>query len=280
MIPKRISILLIALIACAVTFMAYAESDGTTITINSNVTLPVTVKPNGGSAFTLHQRNYTTSTRISDAVFTDGNGNRCMYDHRTAHVGGNVHHYYTVTRAYTLSSSSSYDNGGSYSSNDSSGKRYVDPEFSDAFVSGMNVYNQGHPFLALGAGMSMSCGEFIRAKITTGGLFGLLVSASVGKDCFFDEEYSNKISWNAGLGLRFGSPNTDYSVNVLLGRTPWHPDLGVICNFEVEHFFGRAKRFGIFGNIGVAAYDLGGDGKDAKAHFDFMAGVAIKLWQK
>ena len=276
---KHITFLIVAFMASAVSFTALAEGDGSTFTISSNVALPVRVKPNGKSAFNIYQRSYTTSQRIADATITDAKGNHCMTTHSVSHSGGNVHHYWEITGVYSSSSSSSYDDGGSYSSNATTPST-TGQNLARSIGIGMSIPCEGHPFIALGTGLSMSCGEFVRAKFVTGGVAGLVLSGSVGKDWIFNKEYSDKLSWNAGLGIRFGDPNTDISINMLLGRTPWHPDLGLILNLELEHFFGRAKRFGVFGNIGVAATDLGGDGTKAKAHFDFMAGVAVKLWQK
>ena len=275
---KRIYFVIISLIACAVTFTAHAESDGTTITINSNVTLPVTVKPNGGSAFTLHQRSYTTSNRISDAVFTDGNGNRCMYDHRTAHVGGNVHHYYTVTRAYSSSSSSS-----SSANNPSSSGSGLNIAGKMGEIGRNWVHRdcEGHPYLALGVGLSKSCGEFVRLKWTHGGDFGLVLSGAVGKDWAFKEEFSDKLSWNVGAGVRYSNEMNEFEWNLLVGRTPWHPDPAIIMNLEYAHYFGDSKFFGVFGNIGFAGTNLSPDkGDKAKAYFDFAVGVAVKLWQR
>lgn len=260
---------------------AFAETDGTTITISSNVILPVRVKPNGGRFFTIYQRSYTTSARIADATFTDGNGNRCMYSHRTAHVGGNVHHYYEITGVYSSSSyNDSYSGSSSYGNENGNQFSEAGRNLVTSAFTGMSIPCKGHPFLALGVGMSKSCGEFARLKFATGGVAGLVLSGSVGKDWIFKEAYQEKLSWNAGFGLRFGDANSDMELNMLVGRTPWHPDIALIVNIECEHFFGDAKRFGIFGNIGCAVTDMGGDGKDAKAHFDFMVGVAVKLLQK
>ncbi len=269
---KIILVLLISLLP----FSAFAESDGTTITISSNVELPVTCKPNGRSAFSIYQRSYTTTTRIADATFTDGRGRRCMSRHSTAHTGGNVHHYYEITGVY--SSSSSY-NGNSSSNNSNSSFAEAGRNLTETVVTGMSIPCKGHPFLAFGAGLSKSCGEFARIKFVTGGVAGIVLSASIGKDWIFKEDYADKLSWNAGFGLRFGDPNTDISINILLGRTPWHKDIALITNLELEHYFGDARRFGVFGNIGVAATNMGGDGK-AKAYFDFSVGVAFKLWQR
>jgi len=103
----------------------------------------------------------------------------------------------------------------------------------------------------------------------------------MGKDWIFKEEYANKLSWNVGAGLRISNANNDFEWNLLVGRTPWHPDVALMMNLEYEHFFGDAKRFGVFGNIGFAGTNLEHPkGEKAKAYFDFMAGFAVKLWQR
>jgi len=259
---------------------AFAESDGTTITINSGVKLPVTVKPNGGQAFTINQRSYTTSTRIADAVFHDGNGNRCHYDHRTAHVGGNVHHYYTVTKAYPSSNSSDSSSDNSSSTSNSSSGLSIANTMIDWGHNWVYMECEGHPYLALGIGLSKSCGEFVRLKWTHGGDFGLVLSGAVGKDWAFKEEYADKLCWNVGAGVRYSNEHNEFEWNLLVGRTPWHPDCAIMMNLEYAHYFGDSKRFGVFGNIGFAGTNLSHDKDDkAKAYFDFSVGVAVKLWQ-
>lgn len=283
---NRVSYITAIIMLLVVSLPCYADcSDGTTFTISSNVNLPVTIKPNGKSAFKIYQRNYTTSQRIADATITDVNGNRCMYRHSKEYCSGNVHHYFEITGIYS-SSTSSYDNDSSsdnssfYDNNSSSSTSELAHNLvSSAFV-GMSIPCEGHPYISIGGGMSKSCGEFLRVKFVTGGVAGIALSGSVGKDWVFDEEYADKLSWNAGLGLRFGDENNDITINILVGRTPWHPEIALMANLEYEHFFGDAKRFGLFGNIGVATTDLSGDGTKAKGHFDFMVGCAVKLWQK
>jgi len=273
--------LLLGLIALVVSLSAFAESDGTTITVSSNVALPVHVKPNGGSAFTIYQSSYTTSKRIADAVFHDAKGNRCHYRHSTNHQGGNVHHYYHITSVYSSPSygdDSSYDEGGSSSTN--SDTRIAD-RMADLGRTWIPSDCNGHPYLALGIGLSKSCGEFARLKWTHGGSAGLVLSGSIGKDWVFKEEYADNICWNVGAGFRYSTENNEFEWNLLVGRTPWHPDAAIMMNLEYAHYFGDSKFFGVFGNIGFAATNLSHDNGDkAKAYFDFMVGFAVKLWQK
>ncbi len=269
---------ILTIMVMLITLTAYAETDGTTITISSNVALPVRVKPNGGSAFTISSRSYTTSKRIADAVFHDANGNRCMYDHRTNHSGGNVHHYYRITGVYSSSSSSSSSYEGS--SSDMSGNTSIAARLTDFGRNWIPDDCKGHPYLALGLGISKSCGEFARLKWTHGGSIGMVISGSIGKDWLFKEDYCDKLCWNAGAGVRFSNENNEIEWNLLVGRTPWHPDPAIMMNLEYAHYFGDSKFFGVFGNIGFAGTNLDDDDSDAKAYFDFMVGVAIKLWQR
>ncbi len=269
----KVRILLCCVISLVFSLSAFAESDGTTITISSNVTLPVQVKPNGKRAFYLYQRSYTTSTRIADAMFHDAKGNLCMVRHTTSHSGGNVHHYYQITGVYS-SSSHSYEESSSISSNQHTSIADIITDFGHRLIP---IDCKGHPYLALGLGISKSCGEFARLKWTHGGNAGMVISGSIGKDWLFKEEYCDDICWNVGAGVRFSNENNEFEWNLLVGRTPWHPDPAIMMNLEYAHFFGESKFFGLFGNIGFAGTNLG---DDAKAYFDFMAGVAIKLWQK
>lgn len=274
---KRISFIFVLLI-CAVTFAAHAESDGSTFTISSNVALPVTVKPNGKSAFKIYSRSYTTAERIANATITDANGNRCMTHHTYSHSGGNVHHYWKITGVYSSSSS-----------NSSSGNSYTSETHNTGIADIMSEWGRnwipydcnGHPYLALGLGVSKSCGEFARLKWTHGGSAGLVLSGSIGKDWIFKEEYADKILWNVGAGVRFSNENNEFEWNLLVGRTPWHPDPAILMNLEYAHYFGESKFFGLFGNIGFAGTNLSStNGDKAKAYFDFSIGVAIKLWQR
>lgn len=277
---RLISHIVAILLMCIATCQAAAQ---TTFTISSKVALPVHVKVNGGGSLSISQREYTTSQSIPNATITDAYGNRCMV--RQSHhyrSGQGTHYYYQITGTYSSSSSSSssYDSGGqSYSDNsDRYGISSAAQNLAHSAYLGSSIPCEGHPYFSLGAGISRSVGEFVRAKFVTGGVAGFVISGSVGKDWIFDTDYNDKLSWNAGLGVRFGDPNNDISWNILVGRTPWHPKVGIITNLEYEHFFGDAKRFGVFGNIGFAGTGL--DDKKAKAHFDFMVGCAVKLWQK
>lgn len=274
---RLISHIVAILLMCIATCQAAAQ---TTFTISSKVALPVHVKVNGGGSLSISQREYTTSQSIPNATITDAYGNRCMV--RQSHhyrSGQGTHYYYQITGTYS-SSSSSYDSGGSRydDSSGSYGLRSTGEKLAETVGRGVLIPCEGHPYFSLGAGMSRSVGEFVRAKFVTGGVAGFVISGSVGKDWIFDTDYNDKLSWNAGLGVRFGDPNNDVSLNALVGRTPWHPKVGLIANLEYEHFFGDAKRFGVFGNIGFAVTGL--DEKKEKEYFDFMVGCAVKLWQK
>lgn len=276
---KRFTILFVALIACAVTFAAYAESDGSTFTISSKVELPVTVKPNGKSSFKIYQPTYTTSQRIADATITDAHGNKCMTRHSTAHVGGNVHHYWEITGVYSTSPSSGSSYSESYSGGGSGGSSSdFAQSLASTWVSGSFLPVDGYPCIALGVGMSRFAGEFARIKWSIGGFTSLVLQGSVGKDFIFNLPNKDKLAWNVGAGLRIGEDHHDVNINLLFGETPLCENYGLLMNAEYEYYFGDAKRFGIFGGLGVVLGDT--KKKDPDSFFDFHVGIAVKLWQK
>lgn len=204
-----------------------------------------------------------------------------MYTQKTSKSlssNGYVHHYFTVTGTYSSSSSgdSSYSSSGSSSSSGGSSNAYS--QFAQVWRSGGGISVDGYPCVALGVGMSRFTGEFARVKWSIGGFTSFELQASIGKDLIFNLPNKNKLAWNAGFGLRVGEDHHDVNVNILIGETPLCENHGVLMNAEYEYYFGDAKRFGVFGGLGLVLGNF--KSEEPEVFFDFHLGVSVKLWQR
>ena len=150
---------------------------------------------------------------------------------------------------------------------------------------GLHLSVTGYPNLAVQAGISRFSGEFLRMKLCLGGMGGLVVYGTVGKDWIWNLPNKEKIAWNVGLGYYFAWESTygecaNNAINATLsfGETPTVRNYGLMVDIQYDHWFGERGIFGIFGSAGVGI----GDTKDKNGRFiwDISAGIAVKLWQK
>lgn len=157
--------------------------------------------------------------------------------------------------------------------------------FANASMEAMSISVEGYPNVCFRFGMSRFAGEFVQLKWSTGGMGGLGLFTSVGKDWIYDLPNKNKLAWNVGFDIYFAWESTSsvyannaFSFGLAFGETPIIKNYGVMTNFEYQHWFGETGRYGLFGSVGLGLGDT--KDKNGKAIWDVSAGIAIKLWQR
>ena len=150
---------------------------------------------------------------------------------------------------------------------------------------GVCIPVNGYPNIAMQAGISRFSGEFLRMKFCVGGMGGLVIYGTVGKDWIWNLPNKEKLAWNAGLGYYFawgwsydGCANNAFNASLSFGETPTIKNYGLMVDVQYDHWFGEKGIFGIFGSLGAGW----GDTKDPEGRFiwDLSVGIAVKLWQK
>lgn len=151
-------------------------------------------------------------------------------------------------------------------------------------TSGRDV--EGVPYIGVFGGMSHAYGEFGRLRFCFPGMSGFDLFGGVGKEYLFNSDWKDRMTWHVGLGYYFTDAvitgNYYDSLNILsidlvVGRTPLCEDVAIMAQFEWDHFFGEAKRFGVFGAVGFGFGEL--DRDEPKILWDVSLGVAVKLYQ-
>ena len=150
---------------------------------------------------------------------------------------------------------------------------------------GLSIHVNGYPNLAAQLGISRFSGEFLRMKLCLGGMGGLVLYGTVGKDWIWNLPNKEKIAWNVGLGYYFAwassfgiCANNAFNATLSFGETPTVKNYGLMVDIQYDHWFGERGIFGIFASAGLGI----GDTKDRDGIFiwDISAGIAVKLWQK
>ncbi|MDD6869567.1 MAG: hypothetical protein PUE25_10530 [bacterium] len=147
-------------------------------------------------------------------------------------------------------------------------------------------HGAGIPYLGFFAGASHLNGEFVRLKTCFPGITGFNAFGGVGKEYIFNGEYSKDMTWHAGLGyyatdaLLSGyeeDTKNILSIDIYAAKTAYYKDPVLAAQFEWDHFFGDAKRFGVFGAVGFGFGDLDADEPDLL--WDVTVGVSIKIFK-
>lgn len=134
----------------------------------------------------------------------------------------------------------------------------------------------GVPYLGFEAGLSHFRGEHIGLKAA---LMGFNVFGGVGKEWVFKNHTDKDLFWYAGAGYFFGDTfdgTGEASIDITVGQSPICPDVSIIGSISMGYFFGRSKRFGVKGTLGLGAGNL--DRDEPKFIWEYGAGIIIKIF--
>ncbi|MCC8039413.1 MAG: hypothetical protein LIP02_14985 [Bacteroidales bacterium] len=134
----------------------------------------------------------------------------------------------------------------------------------------------GIPYLGVELGWSRFRGEHAGLKV---GLMGFNLFGGVGKEWIFTNHADKSLLWYAGCGYLFGDiydGSGESSIDITVGQSPLCHDIGIMGSFSLGYFFGRTKRFGVKGTLGVGGGNL--DQDEIKFLWEVGVGVVVKLW--
>lgn len=150
---------------------------------------------------------------------------------------------------------------------------------------------EGYPNILIAAGLSRAYGEFIRFKWYLGGIGGYVLYGGIGKDWLFNGANKEQLSWHLAIGYFFAlnyETNQDISVGVCYAETPVLTGGTLNLDLTYSYYFGKTKRFGLFGGGAFGVGNVKGVFKEQKTNEKFLGkpvwdlhfGVALKLWQE
>lgn len=151
------------------------------------------------------------------------------------------------------------------------------------------VATSGGSQLLLRGAFGRAWGTFGRVEGRFGSSVALAVYGGLGKDLVWKLDNKDKLSWHAGLGVVFALDEdvqncaSDINVGLTYGETPAYENKALLLELGFDHFFGKSRRFGLFGSAGFGLGNFNEDIKDwffDNRHYvwDVTAGIAIRLF--
>ena len=260
--------------------------------MRGEVCAPVTLKTSKGSFVVRSGDRIDGNLQIHSA--TDANGNDIMdltADKTSVGTGKATVREYIFSTLYPTQSNNSGNND--YSTHSSSGSTIADGMSNLARNFQQRTYTSrpvaGYPCLLLELGLSRMYGEFVRLRGCIGGDYGFQIYGGVGKDWVFNGDNKGKLSWHAGMlyyAVGGEDENQQFDLGITVSETPVVAGLALSFDLGYRYFFGRTKRFGLFGGTGFGVGNLKecckerprGEKFPGKFVWDVEAGICIKMF--
>lgn len=187
---------------------------------------------------------------------------------------------------YLYSSSVNNDNDDYYAYDDNATQNLMEQGI-NGFVNITDEFRgvdaEGYPYLGVEMGISRFFGEFARINIAAGRMSGTHLFGGIGKDIIFKYVNSERLAWHVGIGtyISWGSyycseNNQAIKLDIAIGETPIVINKALWGGLSYEYYFGKTKRFGVFGGLGLTWGNL--KSTDPVYDWDFQVGLGVKLW--
>lgn len=286
--------LLIAAVAICLCAIVSNAQDKLVFTVGSGVCTPITVNC-GGRSYTVYGTLEVDRPSSSITVTAyDCEGNKLKYDYGSDSGTKNGRRYsiskYTFRNVQTYNNSSSgSSNYGGYRSGgyDSNSSAYRAGQVLSDAIFGLGGGGEGDAYPSLQARLGVGRGYGTFAKLRYSG-YGFQMYASIGKDFFFDSEYKDRITWNAGIGSYFafggnGDPTMDIGLGLSVGQMCQYEKLCLMIDADYTYWIGRWRRVGLFagGSIGwgdfTNVFDTDNVNSTSCFGWNLEGGIVIRL---
>lgn len=265
--------------------------------VGGDICTPVTLRTSDGD-YTIYNSITIEEYNISWFEAFDCQGRKLLNPSGSVSHGTNKPTVYTYVFKTLFPNSSYNDNSGGYDNYDNyddskpAGASTIEnttrniTNASNEFANrGMGIPAVGYPNMSLNFGASRVYGEFVRIKGCLGEAGGYTLYGGIGKDWLFDGDNSDKLSWHVGMGYYgvFGyDQNQEFDWGVTFSETPACEDFALCMDLLYTYYFGRSKRFGLFGGAGIGVGKIKDPWDenefDGKFLWDVQIGFSLKLF--